>query len=134
MDTDVWRRIKTIVTTALEQPDSQRVSYVEAACAGDVALRREVESLVRAAIKAEAHFESPAASIASVSATTGLCIGPYRLVRELGSGGMGTVFLAERMDGEFDRRVAIKVIRGGFGETFLVRRFRDERQILASLD
>jgi serine/threonine protein kinase len=134
MDTDVWRRIKTIVTAALEQPESQRASYVELACAGDVALRREVESLVRAAVKAEAHFESPAASIAGAPAPAGLCVGPYRLVRELGSGGMGTVFLAERMDGEFDRRVAIKVIRAGFGETFLVRRFRDERQILASLD
>jgi non-specific serine/threonine protein kinase/serine/threonine-protein kinase len=134
MNTDVWRRIKSIASAALELPGSEWESYVEDACAGDLTLRLEVASLVRAAIKAEGRFESLSAAVATDAAAAGVRVGPYRLVRELGSGGMGTVFLAERIDGEFEQRVAIKVIRGGFGATFLVRRFRDERQILASLD
>ena len=56
------------------------------------------------------------------------------IVRELGSGGMGAVYLAERADGEFEQRVAIKVVRGGFGTPFLLERFREERRILASLE
>jgi len=61
-------------------------------------------------------------------------IGPYRLVRELGAGGMGTVFLAERVDGGFAQRVAIKLIRAGLDGHEVVRRFRMERQILAGFD
>lgn len=61
-------------------------------------------------------------------------IGAYRLTAELGRGGMGAVYLAERDDGEFRRRVALKVIKRGMDTDFIVRRFRNERQILAALD
>ena len=60
-------------------------------------------------------------------------LGPYRILREIGQGGMATVFLAERDGGDFEQRVAIKVVRGVFGGDAL-RRFRAERQILASLE
>jgi serine/threonine protein kinase len=64
---------------------------------------------------------------------SGIPVGPYRLIREIGSGGMGTVFLAVRNDDAFQRRVAIKVLRRGMDTDAIVRRFRHERQILASL-
>jgi serine/threonine protein kinase len=61
-------------------------------------------------------------------------VGPYRIEREIGRGGMGTVFEAWRADGEFQHRVAIKLIKGGLDRDFVLRRFRNERQILAALD
>ena len=63
----------------------------------------------------------------------GLRVGPYRLVRELGRGGMGTVYLAVRSDDQFQKRVAIKILRRGMDTDSIVSRFRHERQILASL-
>jgi protein kinase-like protein len=61
-------------------------------------------------------------------------VGPYRIEREIGRGGMGTVYEAWRADGEFQHRVAIKLIRSGADREFVLRRFRNERQILAALD
>ena len=61
-------------------------------------------------------------------------VGPYRIEREIGRGGMGTVYEAWRADGEFQHRVAIKLIRSGLDTNFVFRRFRNERQILAALD
>ena len=60
-------------------------------------------------------------------------VGPYRLIREIGSGGMGTVYLAVRDDDAFQKRVAIKVLRRGMDTDAIIRRFRHERQILAGL-
>ncbi|MCV4784391.1 protein kinase, partial [Escherichia coli] len=59
--------------------------------------------------------------------------GPYRIVREIGRGGMGTVFLAERTDGEFNQRVALKIIRQSVTDKIAVERFRRERELLAGL-
>ena len=67
-------------------------------------------------------------------AIAGLRVGPYRLVRELGRGGMGTVYLAVRDDDAFHKRVAIKVLKRGMDTDAIVRRFRTERQILAGLE
>src|SRR5215510_4698528 len=61
-------------------------------------------------------------------------LGPYRIKREIGRGGMGTVYEAWRADGEFQHRVAIKLINAGLDRDFVLRRFRNERQILAALD
>src|SRR5919108_385911 len=61
-------------------------------------------------------------------------IGPYRLIREIGRGGMGTVLLAVRSDDVFQKRVAIKILKRGMDTDAIVRRFRTERQILASLE
>ncbi|MBO9661688.1 serine/threonine-protein kinase [Dokdonella sp.] len=82
------------------------------------------DPLARALGDGAAHFTAPGSDR----------LGPYRLIRELGAGGMGTVFLAERIDGGFTQRVAIKLIRAGLGGRDVVRRFRMERQILAGLD
>src|SRR4030095_15375087 len=61
-------------------------------------------------------------------------VGPYRIVREIGHGGMGAVFLAERADGEFDQQVAIKFVESRLASSAMVRRFREERRILAVLE
>src|ERR1043166_3212125 len=60
--------------------------------------------------------------------------GPYRIAREIGRGGMGTVYEAWRADGEFQHRVAIKLVNAGLDNNFVIKRFRNERQILAALD
>ena len=67
-------------------------------------------------------------------AAAGTMVGPYRIVREIGRGGMGTVYLAERTDGQFQRHVAVKLITRGMDTAAVLRRFRDERQILADLE
>lgn len=129
-----WRRIKAVAAAAWDCDESARLAYVDAACAGDEALRSEVVSLLASATAATPFFETPGGGSGASMFSTGSRIGPYRLIRELASGGMGSVYLAERDDGEFRQRVAIKVVRGGFANTFLLHRFREERRILASLE
>jgi TolB-like protein/Flp pilus assembly protein TadD/tRNA A-37 threonylcarbamoyl transferase component Bud32 len=145
MTRDDWRRIKDIAGSALEEPESSRAAYVEERCGRDDDLRREVESLIASATRADALFETPSVLIAGASAALeslrqfeapriGERVGSYRIVRELGSGGMGEAFLAVRADAEYEKRVAIKLIRRGMDSTAVLRRFRNERQILADLE
>lgn len=142
-----WRRVKQITSDALERPESERPSWLAGVCAGDEALRREVESLLRAHARAGQFLETPgvaeagaaevvvtAALQGSMPIAAGRSIGPYRIIRELGQGGMGVVYLAERADAVFEKKAAIKVVRGGFASAALMERFRDERRILATLD
>lgn len=129
-----WRRVKTIASGALDLDESARDVYLAGACGGDDALVSEVRSLLACTLAAAPFFESPGSESARSLLPAGTAIGPYRIVRELASGGMGSVYLAERDDEEFHQRVAIKVVRGGFASAFLLQRFREERRILASLD
>jgi non-specific serine/threonine protein kinase/serine/threonine-protein kinase len=134
MDTqspELWRRIKQIASAALDLEPANRRAFVETSCDGDAALLNEVLTLIASTEAATPFFERAALNVSLFSA--GSRLGPYRLVRELGSGGMGSVYLAERDDGQFNQRVAIKIVRGGFANSFLLRRFYEERQILASL-
>jgi len=141
MDTDRWRRVKTIVADALDQPARTRSAFLDAACASDAPLRREVESLLASHERAADFIERPApiplealdlARTAEIAA--GAQVGPYRLIRSLGSGGMGTVYLAERADEAFDKRVAIKFVGNALAHPHMVDRFLTERRILATLD
>ena len=134
---DAWRRVKAIVGGALDRSGDERDRYVAEACAADGVLRTEVLSLLQATLSAEHHFERPAGarpidpmSVLEVCR----CAGPYRLVRPLGSGGMGIVYLAERADGHFEQRVAVKVVRQHADTPFLLERFKEERRILATLE
>jgi eukaryotic-like serine/threonine-protein kinase len=145
MTRDEWQRIKAIASGALAEPESQREAYVSSHCGGDGALRGEVDSLVDSATKAAHLFESPTVVVAGAAAALealtqfdasriGERVGPYRIVRALGAGGMGTAYLAERADEAFEKRVAIKLIKRGMDTDAVLRRFRQERQILATLD
>jgi tetratricopeptide (TPR) repeat protein len=133
MTPERWRRIKSITTGALECPEGERARFVETACGEDDALLREVRSLVRSAVKAADYLEAPA-GLSSVVLQPGARIGNWRILQRLGEGGMGTVYLAERVDAGFNQRAALKLVRGGFADSYLLHRFKGEQQILASLE
>jgi serine/threonine-protein kinase len=140
-----WHQVSRLLDEALPLAPEERAAYLDAACAGDAALRAEVEQLLGYGARTDGFLEEPAANFAAPLLAEpdgeedapmperGL-IGPYRLVREIGRGGMGTIYLAER-EGEFKKLVALKLVRTGLRQDRLVvRRFLEERQILASLD
>ncbi|HVF70098.1 MAG TPA: protein kinase [Chthoniobacterales bacterium] len=138
-----WQRLKAILDRALqEETVAARHAILQSACGDDEALLREAESLLGQAeqlINAEADvFEEGAAVTATVlRGESGLPqgrVGAYRLLEETGRGGMGAVYLAERADGCFDKRVAIKIIKRGTDTDEVLRRFNAERHILARLD
>lgn len=129
-----------IFETIADLGETERVDYLDEVCAGDPELRREVEELVAADQKTQGEFLGPGDLRGAVAGLTDLSlvgrrVGAYQVLRELGRGGMGSVYLAERSDEEFERQVAVKVVQGAFGaRDDIVRRFRSERQILARLD
>lgn len=132
MTSGQWKSVKEAFHHALALPEAERHEYLTSLDAG---LRREVESLL---LHDPGDFlEKPAAEYAVEL----LCdepapaqIGAYRILRELGRGGMATVYLAERADGQFQKRVAIKILHGGIVSPELKTRFLQERQLLADLD
>jgi tetratricopeptide (TPR) repeat protein len=136
---DRFRRVDAIFDAVLDLPPGEQTAFIDRECAGDQALRDEVLELVRAYHQADV-LESAAARVAAplleaAAAAAGPApdrIGAFRVVREIGRGGMGRVFLAERADGEFEQRVAIKLIQDGTAG--VIRRFIEERRILALLE
>jgi serine/threonine-protein kinase len=135
-----WQQIKEIFQNAHELEETARPAYLDEACAGDPSLRAEVESLLAADEKAPSFFEKPAAAVAPLFSDEpngnweGRRIGPYRLQREIGRGGMGLVYLAARDDGQYQKQAAVKLIKRGMDTDEILRRFRHERQTLATLD
>jgi serine/threonine protein kinase len=114
---------------------------VQNSCDGDEELRREVQSLLDSHGRAGSFIDRPSLFIASdeiegddATIDSGQRIGAYRIVRELGRGGMGAVYLAERADESYRKRVAIKLIKRGMDTDAVLRHFRNERQILANFD
>jgi serine/threonine-protein kinase len=134
-----WRRIQLLFERAVELDAPSRARYLDEACRGDPHLRDEVNALLRAEDAAgkdeflDRAVRDAARDFAQKDISAGERFDEYRLVRELGSGGMGAVWLAERADGEYSALVAIKLVRGGFANSEVERRFRVERQILADL-
>ncbi len=139
MNAEHWQKVKNILENALEKSPESRFVYLEEFCGEDEDLRREVENLLE--------FEQPEADLlesdvvaavlqndSSIKNLLGKRIGNYKISGELGSGGMGTVFLGERVDGEFRQIVALKLIKRGMDSDAVLRRFYNERQILASLE
>jgi eukaryotic-like serine/threonine-protein kinase len=142
MTFDRLERVSEVLEAALGVRPAEREAYLDEACAGDAALRHEVESLLAAHEAAGTRFlERPPASGRPEHDAgppqpmqPGRLVGPYRIVDEIGRGGMGEVFRAVRADGQYEKRVALKIVRAGYGTSALLERFRQERQILASLD
>ena len=144
MDRAEWRRVKAITADALAVNGAERAAFVAAHCGSDESLRREVTSLLAAAVAATDLFEKPALTTTAALAVladadgaprslVGVRIGPYHIISELGRGGMGAAYLAERADQAYKKRVAIKLIKRGMDTDAIVRRFLHERQILANL-
>jgi eukaryotic-like serine/threonine-protein kinase len=138
MQAENWDRVKALFDAAVDQPQAERLRMLDDACAGDPALRQEVESLLTFADDAgpldRAVSPSAATPTADADANVGRQLGAYRIIRELGHGGMGTVYLAERVDGQFQHQVALKIVQRSTADRDLERRFRVERQVLASLE
>ncbi|HUA82215.1 MAG TPA: protein kinase [Bryobacteraceae bacterium] len=132
-----WGEIKSILAEVLEQQPAHREAALDRLCGEDSDLRGEVESLLAFEQQAGAMLDSavaPGAALRPDLAAAPESIGPYKILREIGRGGMGVVYLGERADGEYRKQVAIKLITTGRGDQSMVRRFRRERQILAQLE
>ena len=133
-----WDRIEEIFGGAAELPIEARDAFLDQQCGEDTDLRWQVETLLRADRSASGFMDHAAdlpdspRVIAPLAA--GERLGPYRILRPIGEGGMGTVYLAERDDSTFDRRVAVKVLRRGTESASAIERLERERQILADLD
>ena len=141
MNQQRWQQIKTALYEALELRRELRPGYIAKATADDTELRGELESLIAAHDAASDDFlNTPAAASGAFAEApgpdpwVGKHIGPYQLIEEIGSGGMGEVYRAVRADDAYQKQVAIKLIRAGQDSAFVVQRFRNERQILASFE
>lgn len=117
------RRLKELVEASLELPESERKAYLERECGNDARMLRQAEDLLEL-------YRDDDVDVAPAELEQ---IGPYRLITELGAGGMGVVYLAQREDG-FSRTVAVKVIRRGMDTDYFLDRFQQEREILGALD
>jgi tetratricopeptide (TPR) repeat protein len=138
-DPDRWRRLEEVFFGALELDPDAQAAFLDRSCGGDPELRLEVEKLLGASGKSLDGLRRPVEDAAREVVRDGAApvqrIGAYRLVRLLGEGGMGLVYLAERADDQYRRQVAIKLMHAGLGRNAeMLRRFRSERQILANLD
>jgi eukaryotic-like serine/threonine-protein kinase len=146
---DRWRRIRSVLEAVLDAPPATRPRLLDELCGDDPELRADVVALLAAEESAPDLIDKPVLEAAGALVSelglgesepeaademVGRKIGAYRIIRELGRGGMGTVYLAERADGQFEHQVAIKLLHRGLEADDLLRRFLAERQILASLN
>jgi eukaryotic-like serine/threonine-protein kinase len=129
-----WAQIKQLFGSALEQQPGDRSAFLRNACGEDQGLRSEIESLLASFDSNQSLGPDVPAAAASAAAIAGQNIGHYRVIREIGSGGMGAVYLAVRADDEYNKRVAIKLVQAGIDTQEILNRFRHERQILAAFD
>ena len=139
MTPERWKQVQAVFEQALEKRDAERSAFLQQNCNGDDELRREVESLLSAHAEAGTLFDKPGLFLTDEILNAGAVpagqqIGAYRIVRELGRGGMGAVYLAERADERYRKRVAIKLIKRGMDTDAVLRHFRREQEILAGLD
>ena len=146
MDPETWQQIKPLFHAALELGPAERAAFLAEACDGEAGLRSQVAKLLASHDDAGAFLDSPAlvdAGVITLAEQTqaeaeqtrvGQRIGPYEIIREIGRGGMGTVFLAVRADDQYRKEVAIKLVNRGMDTDTILRRFVMERQILANLE
>jgi WD40 repeat protein/serine/threonine protein kinase/tetratricopeptide (TPR) repeat protein len=131
---------REVFIAALQIADpAERRAYLDQACAQDPSLRRRVEALLQVAEQAGSFLETPAASPdatatePSAPEQSGTLIGPYKLLQQIGEGGMGTVFMAQQTK-PVERTVALKIIKAGMDSRQVIARFEAERQALALMD
>lgn len=148
MTPERWQRVEALLDEALEREPSTRDAWLDGACGDDADLRRSVGDLLSAGEEAGTFMESnglePVARLRDAVVRVheqrqaekefvGKQVGPYRVIRRLGKGGMGQVFLAVRDDQSFTRHVALKIIRSGMDTEDILHRFKTEQRILGSL-
>ena len=141
---DRWQLIEATFEAALQARTDERPALLARLCGDDIELQREVNSLLAAHVASDDFLVTSAESFASPylvaaaarepSDAPGALVGRYRLIEEIGRGGMGRVWLAARADGQFDQRVALKLVKRGMDSEEILARFLRERQILARLE
>jgi len=135
-----WEQIDKVVAAALELPAPERDTYVDSVCGAGTPLSTEVRALIRAYEQAGDFLDSvtyrgnASAIEAEAGSFEGRRAGPYRLIRVIGRGGMGMVYLGRRDDEQFEKEVAVKLIDPALYSPSLMRRFQHERRILAGLE
>ena len=140
MTPERFARVDALFNGALDLPPAERHAYLERECTGDPELLMEVRAMVDADADPGATIDramvsgAEAWAVATEEQAIGQRLGPYRLTGFLGRGGMGAVFRAVRDDSAFEKDVAIKLLRGGLDSRSVLRRFEQERQILARLE
>ena len=138
MQPDRWNSIQELFSAAVEMRKQERDAFLAKECAGDAGLRVEVETLLECdhdgSETISRGVRSAAASLMLTESLTGKRLGPYAIVKEIGQGGMGTVYLAARADDQYKKQVAIKLVKRGMDTQAVLDSFRHERQILANLD
>src|SRR5262245_46797637 len=141
MKPERWEQIQSLYYAAREGDLGLRAALLDEACAGDESLRQEVRSLLASDEQAGNFLNTPAPKVVTdeiaeeqARSLVGRQLGHYRLLSQLGAGGMGEVYLAARADDQYRKQVAIKLVKRGMDTDNILRRFRHERQILAALD
>ena len=134
MTPERFRHIRNLFEAVVERPPDTRGTFLAEACAADADLQAEVERLLAAHRHDTDMLPAPAILPENPQRLEGRRIGPYEILREIGQGGMGTVYLAMRADHAFRKQVALKIVRPEAGSRDVVRRFQQEREILATLD
>ena len=137
-----WAQIREVFESAVEHPSQERADILKALCGRDLQLREEVEGLLASHDASSEFLAVPAAHLSLIISSDdaaedypkGYRVGPYKLQHRIGRGGMGSVWLATRSDDEFEKQVAIKMVKRGMDSHEILRRFRVERQVLANLD
>ena len=135
MTPERFRQIRNLFDAAIEREPGERQGFLDQACRGDRLLHTEVDRLLEAHYKRLGPVDRPAIVLDTESdQLEGRRVGPYEVLREIGTGGMATVYLARRADGLFERNVALKFVRPEASNQDILRRFQQEQQILAGLD
>lgn len=135
-----WKSVKEVFWAVLEEETTNRNSRLEQLCANDEALRKEVASLLAAYSDANSFIENKAIEdvahlfVEQYHGQLPKNIGAYEIVSKIGQGGMGVIYLAKRADKEYEKNVAIKIVKHKFIDDFVSKQFLKERQILANLD
>ena len=138
MDSKRWNQINDLFATWLELDGDEQARFLDVSTHGDPELRAEVERLIAAhrrdGLETPAFHQAAQALAEGDDLPAGQQLGAYRILKEIGRGGMGAVYIADRADEEFQKQVAIKLIKRGMDTDQVLQRFRTERQILAGFD
>ena len=134
--------IEAIFHAALDVETGRLEEFLDERCAGDASLRRDVESLLAAHRQTGSFIDTPIATLdeklfddeEAPDQLVGQTVGHWEILKRIGSGGMGAVYLARRADRQYEQQVALKLIKRGMDTEAMLRRFRNERQILAGFD
>lgn len=147
-----WHAIQSLFDQVLDLPETERAAFIEKSCGADPKLKREISDLLEAEKRSPDILDKPAKDMHKALITCfpdtaffsdddaldlameNTTIGSFKLIRQIGRGGMGSVYLAERNVGDFDQTVAIKVLRDSSRSQDLLERFKREQQLLAALD